>query len=567
MAKTVVLLCNCFGEIGGVLPLEGIAGKLRASGDGLSVHVLSSLCMEQDTVRIGTLLKEEGADSVVAAGCSSLVRREALRRALEKAEIDPVRCAEVDLREGCTWIHRNDPPGAARKAADLLAMGLVSLGKKGVSRDVRTEVRPECLVIGAGPAGLAAASALARQGVTTHLVERSAQGGGMLNLLSRVYPGNEDGKSRIEPFLGEMGGDSRIVFHPRSRVLSVKGFAGDFKVLVQTAEGPLRIRAGAIIVATGAGVFLPGKMYRYGELKQVITLMELERRWIRGIGEAKRFVFIQCVGARCPERPYCSTICCPSSLKNAVRVIEEISGGEATVLHRDIMMPGTVLEEYYRKAMETGVRFVRFREDDPPEIEGTEKVEGVRVRDAAGGVIRNLPADAVVLATPLVPGMDNRFLKDLLDIELDVHGFFAETYPLHPLETRMDGIFIAGSARWPVSSEQAAAQGEGAAVKALGILRQGRVSALSLGRVPGRKLGHGRVEDRSCTGCGNCVAVCPFLACSLQDLGNGRFVSRVNKMRCKACGNCISVCPNGTMQIPEHNYRMVAAMIRKAFSE
>lgn len=567
MAKTVVLLCNCFGEIGGVLPLEEIAGKLRESGDGLSAHVLPSLCMDRDAERMGTLLRDEGADSVVAGGCPSPARRETLRRALEIAGIDPARCAHVDLREGCAWIHRNDAAGAARKAADLLAMGLASLGERGASPDVWTEVRPECLVVGAGPAGLAAASALARRGVTTHLVERSAQAGGMMNLLSRVYPGNEDGKSRIAPGLRELEENPRIVFHPRSRVLSVKGFAGDFKVLVQTADGPLRLRAGAVIVATGAGVFLPAKIYRYGELKQVITLMELERRWTRGIGEAKRFVFIQCVGARCPERPYCSTICCPSSLKNAVRVMEEIPGGEATVLHRDIMTPGAVLEKYYRKAMETGVRFVRFREDAPPEVTGSETVEEVRVRDAAGGKVWALPADAVVLATPLVPGMDNRSLKDLLGIGLDGHGFFAETYPLHPLETRMDGIFIAGSARWPVSSEQAAAQGEGAAVKALGILGQGRVSALSLGRVPGRKLGHGRVEEGSCTGCGNCVAVCPFLACSLQDTGNGRLVSRVNKMRCKACGNCVSVCPNGTMQIPEHNYRMVGAMIRKAFSE
>ncbi|MBW2651087.1 MAG: 4Fe-4S binding protein [Deltaproteobacteria bacterium] len=36
-------------------------------------------------------------------------------------------------------------------------------------------------------------------------------------------------------------------------------------------------------------------------------------------------------------------------------------------------------------------------------------------------------------------------------------------------------------------------------------------------------------------------------------------------MRCKACGNCVSVCPNGSMQIPEHNYRMVGEMIKRAF--
>lgn len=565
MSKTVVLLCRCFGEIDGIIDLDRIADRLREKTKETSVYLLNSLCQEEDAHRIGTLLKEERAQAVCAGFCAAGSRREALNEAIRNAGIERSRLLTVDLREGCVWIHGSDPSGAAGKAKDLLLMALAGLEEKKSSVDVSTAVHPECLVLGAGPAGLAATAALAGQGVPVHLVERAARAGGMLNLISRTYPGNDTAKSRIEPFLREVEANNLITFYPRSKVVSVTGFAGDFKIGIQRPEGPLRMRVGAVIIATGAGVLLPRGLYRYGELKQAITQIELERQWIRGVPENKRFAFIQCVGARSPERTYCSTICCPSSLKNAMRIVEEIPGGEATVLHRDIMTPGSLLEEYYRKSMEKGVRYIRFNENDPPEIIGGDKVEAVRVRDAVSGKEQILALETVVLSTPLVPNMDNRALRDIFQVELDSHGFFSETYPLHPLETRMDGIFIAGSARWPVSSDKAMEQGEGAAMKALGILKKDRVFALSLSRVPGEKQGHGTVEEKTCTGCGNCVSVCPFLACSLQER-EGRFVSRVNKMRCTGCGNCVSVCPNGTMQIPEHNYRMVGAMIRSAFS-
>ena len=70
------------------------------------------------------------------------------------------------------------------------------------------------------------------------------------------------------------------------------------------------------------------------------------------------------------ERPYCATMCCPSSLKNAVRIKEENPDALVFILHRDIMMPGSVLEAYYRNALAKGVQFIRFEETNPPEIMG-----------------------------------------------------------------------------------------------------------------------------------------------------------------------------------------------------
>ena len=472
----------------------------------------------------------------------------------------------VDLREGCAWIHGKDPEEATRKAANQLDMELALLQNMRDSKDVAIGVRQEALVIGAGPAGLSAACGLARFGFRTHLVDRGSAPGGLLNVITKVYPTNEPGPEKIKILVDETDKNPLIRFYGKTKVSSVKGYAGDFKVKLAGPGGDTALRVGAVVLATGARILFPQGMYGYGKIKNVITQMEMERRFATGAASCKTAVFIQCVGARNAERPYCSTICCPLSLKNAMRVMDENPGAKAYVLHRDIMTPGNVLEAYYRQALQKGVQFIRFDADRPPEVRGQEQVSGVEVFDTISGVNRVIESDLLVLSTPFIPDPESAALANLFDLPVDKYGFYSEVYPIHPLETRNDGIFICGTARWPVSSDQAIAQGEAAAMKAASFLGKNTVSALTMSRVPGGKLGHAAADAAACTGCGNCVAVCPYKACRLQRTGM-RSVSRVIKVRCKACGNCVSVCPNGAMQMPEQNYRVTGEMIRRAFRE
>jgi heterodisulfide reductase subunit A len=472
----------------------------------------------------------------------------------------------VDLREGCAWVHGKDAEGATRKAANQLDMELALLENMRDSKDVAIRVQQEALVIGAGPAGLAAACGLARLGVKTHLVDRGSAPGGLLNVITKVYPTDEPGPEKIGSLIEEAGRNPLLRFYAKTKVSAVKGYAGDFKVSLAGPGGNTALRVGAVVLATGARILFPQGLFGYGKVKNVITQMEMERRFATGTAGCKTAVFVQCVGARNSKRPYCSTICCPLSLKNAMRVMDENPGAKAFVLHRDIMTPGSVLEAYYRKALQKGVQFIRFDADRPPEVRGPDQVSGVEVFDTISGVSRSIDADLLVLSTPFVPDPEATALARMLNIPVDKYGFYAEVYPIHPVETRNDGIFISGTARWPVSSDQAIAQGEAAAIKAVSFLGRQTVSALTMSRVPGGKLGHAVADAAACTGCGNCVAVCPYGACRLQRTGN-RSVSRVIKVRCKACGSCISVCPNGAMQMPEQNYRVTGEMIRRAFRE
>lgn len=566
MSGIGVFLCRCFGEINRVVDLDLLQKKSEGRPYVVSSSICESLCLVDDVEKMVYRIRESGAEKVLIGGCSHLAKGGAIIDGLRKRGIKRSAIGLVDLREACAWIHRDDPVNATEKAWDLIRMEIAALNYRRESDDVTVSVCPEAMIVGAGPAGISAAQTLAQLGFKVHLIERGSNAGGMLNLISRVYPSDEKASEKRKVFVDEVEKNPLIHFYPKSKINSITGFAGNFRVQVSSSAGERRLRVGALILASGARVWLPHGLYKYGKLKNVITQMELERQFIKGPREAKTAVFIQCVGARNHERAYCATICCPSSLKNAVRIKEENPDAKVFILHRDIMTPGSILEAYYRNALSKGVQFIRFDETKPPEILGTEHVEGVEVFDSINGTKRTLSCDLVVLSTPLIPNDDNMKLAGMLGLRLDRYGFFSEIYPLHPLETTMDGIFICGSARWPVSSDNAIVQGEGAAAKAAALLGKETVSALSLSRIPGEKFGHASVDAEKCTGCGNCAAVCPFDACRLQKMG-GKWVSRINKLRCKACGNCVSVCPNGTVQLPEQDYRAVAAMIREAFGE
>jgi heterodisulfide reductase subunit A len=562
-----VFICKCFGEIDKTIDMSALQVKLRKNTSVSRVTIAESLCFKKDLRRIVSTIKGSDVENVLIAACSPLSRGDIIRRGFEREDGNPYRVELVDIREGCAWIHSKERTDATEKAYNLIQMGLTSLENRQTPEDFDIKLFPEALILGAGPAGLSAAKSLAHIGFQTHLVEVSHRPGGMLNLISRLYPKNERASDKLKPYLDEVKDNTLIKFYPSSKTTAIEGVVGNFKGYFTAAKGDYEIRAGVIIIATGSRPVIPHSLYQYGVLKNVITQMELEK-WLKGGGavQAKKTVFIQCVGARDEYRSYCSTICCPTSLKNAMRLLENAPDSEICILHRDIMTPGKDLEEYYRTTLSNGVLFIRYDETNPPRIIGTDHVEAVEVRDVTSNIIRKIDADLVVLSTPLIPNKDNERLAGMLGLSVDKHGFFCGNEPMHPLETVRDGVFICGSARWPVSATQAIAQGKAAATKAASILSKGRIKASSLGVLPESTVLRAAVNLRYCTGCGNCVSACPYEACQIQKKEE-TYICVVSKQKCKGCGSCVTVCPSGAIQIPENNSFSIAEMLNKAFEK
>jgi heterodisulfide reductase subunit A len=324
--------------------------------------------------------------------------------------------------------------------------------------------------------------------------------------------------------------------------------------------------AGAVILATGALPVLPAGYLRYKEVEGVSSQMELEVLLgkVEG-GQApvsalpKQAVFVQCVAARSQRHPYCSAICCPTAVKNALRLKMLNPEAEITLVHRNIVTPGIALEALYRRATEAGVRLRSFAPESEPEALGLHKVEGLRLVDALSGETDELPADLLVCSTPLKPAPDTARLARGIGLRLDDMGFVCGREPMQPLEPAVPGVFICGSARWPVTVAQAVEQGSAAAMKAVHHVRNSGAAAAS-GAWSGEPLPPAEVRGEACSRCGRCAAACPYGACVLPESGP----MQVWQFRCRRCGSCAAVCPGGAAVLPADSFSAMLARIREA---
>ena len=539
-----VFICHCGTNIGGVVDVPQVVEY--AKNLPYVTHAEANLytCSEEGISSIKHAIKEYDLNRVVVASCTPRTHQPLFRNACADAGLNPYLFEFVNIREHCSWIHMQNRQEATEKAKELVKMGVAKARWLDAQEEFESEVYPAAMVIGGGVAGMSAALSLANQGFEVHLVEKEPELGGRLLKLNRIFTINKDPSELVESMVKAVEGHSKIRLHMPAVVKAASGYIGNFEVSIDEDGQETSFKVGVIIVATGAQVLKP-ELYRYGELANVLTQLDLEQRLKDGkLGEFQNVVMINCVGARIPERPYCSRLCCMTAIKNAALMKEINPEAKVYVLYRDLMTYGVEFEEYYREAKEAGVRFIRYTLSNPPQVIGAKKVESVKVYDELMDMELELPCDLLVLATPLISNDDNEELSRTLKVPVGDGGFFLEAHvKLRPVEFAMDGIYVAGSCRWPADIRESIAQGYAAASEAAIPLRQGLVKVEAITAT---------VDPKICKGRGTCVLVCPFDAIELKEseIGGleGKIVSVVNAALCKGCGLCAAACPNGAVQ-------------------
>jgi len=316
-------------------------------------------------------------------------------------------------------------------------------------------------------------------------------------------------------------------------VESVQGYVGNFEIRVQSEAGSESFKVGAVVVATGAQVLKPEGYYGY-DGKRVINHLELEAWQQEGKAIGGDTVFIQCVGSRLPERKYCSRTCCLTAVKNALMIKEADPQARVAILYRDMQMYGIENEALFRQSKQRGVRYINYDPDQPPVVEA----DRVRVFHQLLGREVTLPAERVVLSTPLIAYPDADRISQLLRVPLDANKFFLEGHAkLKPLDFASDGVFLCGNCRYPANLRETVAQGLGAAARAATLLSKGKM--VTSGIVA-------EINVATCVGCQGCMEVCPYQAIDyLEEQG----ICRVNQVLCKGCGACSATCPSASAQL------------------
>jgi heterodisulfide reductase subunit A len=311
------------------------------------------------------------------------------------------------------------------------------------------------------------------------------------------------------------------------------------------------VAAGAITLATGFEPYEPPEgEYGYKRSERVLTLFQLERLLdedgptggeLKLSGSTPRsLAFIMCVGSLNTTKsahPYCSRMCCASSLKNMLTIKERYPDTEIYTIYKDIRTYGRHDEELYEKTTERLVKFVRF--EAPPKVSLHSDRVDIEVYDTTLQEDLLIPVDAVVLAVGMSPSADMDKVRAIVKTGCSPEGFIREAHlKLRPVEAPADGIFLAGSVTSPKNIVESVMAGGASAAKAASLFANKEVRIEPI---------IAEATEEICSGCAICIAMCPYGAITRKEKGE-KMVAKVDKALCKACGTCVAACPSGAMQ-------------------
>jgi len=311
-------------------------------------------------------------------------------------------------------------------------------------------------------------------------------------------------------------------------------------------EETVEVKVGSIIVTTGYDLLDPTSLYEYGYANSpdVIITLELERL-ISSSGptkgeilrpsdqqKPKSITFILCVGSRDETQcTWCCRIGCMSALKHVYLLREKLGEDvEINICYTDIRSYGKGYEEFYRKIRGLKTNMFRGR---PSEVRDMKTYQKIDIFDTTTNKLFEIKTDMIVLVPALVPRSNTDELARLLRLTLSGDGFFLEAHPkLRPVDTFVNGIFIAGCCQGPKDIQDTVSQASGAASRVATILSKKELEIDPL---------IAAVDEEVCTGCGICVEVCPYEARTLNEKTK---IAEVNEALCAGCGGCIAACPS-----------------------
>ncbi|MHA1941070.1 MAG: hydrogenase iron-sulfur subunit [Candidatus Hodarchaeales archaeon] len=332
-------------------------------------------------------------------------------------------------------------------------------------------------------------------------------------------------------------------------------------------EKTQELEAGGIVIATGFREYNPRLIdeYHYGEpgFQNVITQSELARFIdITGptTGYVKKknrdpvynLVMIACAGSRSQKyNIWCSNICCMIGLKHAIAIKERQPEINVTMCYIDIRAVGPDHEEYYTRARQLGVKFIRGR---PAEIESDGEYLYVHVEDSQADKLVQLKADMVVLSMAMVPNPGIQELSEKMNLAVDKAGYFKELYSkLRTTETKQAGIFAAGAAIAPSDIPTSVTRAAQAANQLSSLLEKDSIT---------KRFPTATIIEEKCTKCELCVTACPYGAIEVLVAANPGMTIQINPITCLGCGQCSSSCPTAAININYYQERQIMDQVK-----
>ncbi len=547
-----VFICRCGTNIASVVDVPQVVEYAKALPYVAHAEENMFSCSQDTQEMMSKIIKEKHLNRVVVSACTPKTHEPLFQETVTNAGINKYLFEMANIRNQCSWVHGQTPEEATAKAKDLTRMAVAKVALLQPLKEPELSINPAALIIGGGIAGMTAARALSAQGYRSFLVEKSDRLGGQALSIHETWDGGD-----VQAFLGQLvqdvTADENIEVRLNAKIRKVDGFVGNFQTTLEREKKEEVIEHGVALIASGASEFKPD-LYLYGEDPRVLTALELDQKLIKkdaSLDAVKTALFIQCVGSRIEERPYCSKVCCTHSIKNALALKTLRPEMDVIVLYRDMRSYG-LREDLYRTAREKGILFIKYDEEAGLKVKRAGHDLEVVFRDTA--LRRNMVArpDLMVLATAMVPPQDNP-LAQMFKVTLNDDGFFMEAHvKLRPVDCATDGVFICGLAHAPKPIDESITQAQAAATRAVTLLAKKTI------RMAGTVA---ETDPLNCSSCGVCVSICPYSAPAFIEEGPQAGKAKINSVLCKGCGLCVASCRSGAIHLKGFDNDQIFAQI------
>ncbi|NLW44920.1 MAG: CoB--CoM heterodisulfide reductase iron-sulfur subunit A family protein [Syntrophomonadaceae bacterium] len=322
------------------------------------------------------------------------------------------------------------------------------------------------MVVGGGPAGLAAALQLAANHQEVILVEKEETLGGSPRIYNckAVDECRRCGACLVAERVYQVRSNQLIQVMTGCHISAVRRNQSAFQVDLGGASGAARIDVSGIILATGFELFDPGLRGEMGyrRLERVVTARDLEEKlmnapgdWEEELGIMPRIAIIRCLGSRENSRgvPYCSRVCCLYSEKLGRLLVDRIPGATVDIF----MMDGQRYHSVYATGDPGPVTYIRGM---PSRVYSSyDQTLIVKYEDSARSEVRQGRYDWVVLCPAVLPAHSSQAVGDMLGIARDKWGFIDSVDG----STNQEGVFAAGCCTGPKTIVESLGSGQTAA--------------------------------------------------------------------------------------------------------
>ena len=232
MQRIGVFVCHCGTNIAATVDVEAVAKALGQEPGVVFATDYPYMCSQSGQDMIRDAIHEKKLTGVVICSCSPRMHEQTFRKTCEKAGLNPYMVEIANIREQCSWIHKNRKE-ATEKAVIL---GRAAIAKVQLNAPLTAGTSPvtkRALVIGGGIAGIQTALDIADAGFEVDIVEKKPTIGGKMTQIDKTFPTLDCAACILTPKMVDAAQNEKIHIYAYSEVEAVKGFVGNFHVTIR----------------------------------------------------------------------------------------------------------------------------------------------------------------------------------------------------------------------------------------------------------------------------------------------------------------------------------------------